>query len=175
MREAVIGSTARTPIERAYRGAYNDTGGVTLAAHVPRHAAARARLEGPEIEDVILGCALQQGATGFNVARQAALRAGFGIGCAGITVDRQCGSGLQAIAWAAQRIIVDGVPVCAAGGVESVSLVQNEYMNGYRQHDEVLKHEQPGLYLPMLDTAEVVARRYAIPREAQDVYARSVQ
>ncbi|WP_028009181.1 acetyl-CoA C-acyltransferase [Solimonas flava] len=171
MKEAVIVSTARTPIGRAYRGAYNDTQGTALAAHAIRHAVARAALAPDEVEDVMLGCALQQGATGFNIARQAALRAGLGVGCAGTTLDRQCGSGLQAIALAAQRIIVDGVPVCVAGGVESISLVQNEHQNHYREHDEVLAREFPGLYLPMLDTAEVVARRYGIDRETQDAYA----
>jgi acetyl-CoA acetyltransferase family protein len=171
MREAVIVSTARTPIGRAYRGAFNDTQGQSLAAHAIRHAVARAGVAPEEIEDVILGCALQQGSTGMNVARQSALLAGLPVGTSGTTVDRQCGSGLQAIAFATQRVLHDGVPVALAGGVESISLVQNERLNSFRTEDPRLREVAPAIYLPMLDTAEIVAARYGIDRDRQDEYA----
>jgi acetyl-CoA acetyltransferase family protein len=171
MREAVIVSTARTPIGRAYRGAFNDTHGATLAGHVIAEAAARAGVEPAEIEDVILGCALQQGATGQNIARQAALRAGLPVTTSGTTVDRQCSSGLQAISIASQRVMFDGVPVAIGGGVESISLVQNDHMNRFRAADEWLLAHKKDVYLPMIDTAEIVAQRYQITRESQDQYA----
>jgi acetyl-CoA acetyltransferase family protein len=171
MREAVIVSTARTPIGRAYRGAFNDTHGATLAGHVIAEAAARAGVEPAEIEDVILGCALQQGATGQNIARQAALRAGLPVTTSGTTVDRQCSSGLQAISIASQRVMFDGVPVAIGGGVESISLVQNDHMNRFRAADEWLLAHKNDVYLPMIDTAEIVAQRYQITRETQDQYA----
>jgi acetyl-CoA acetyltransferase family protein len=171
MREAVIVSTARTPIGRAYRGAFNDTHGATLAGHAIAHAVSRAKVGADEVEDVILGCALQQGATGQNIARQAALRAGLGIGTAGTTVDRQCSSGLQAIAMASQRVMFDGVPVAVGGGVESISLVQNDHMNRYRGADEWLVAQKPEIYMAMIDTAEIVAQRYQITRAQQDDYA----
>jgi acetyl-CoA acetyltransferase family protein len=167
----VIVSTARTPIGRAYKGAFNDTQGQTLAAHAIRHAVARAGVDPAEIDDVILGCALQQGSTGGNVARQAALLAGLPVGVSGTSVDRQCGSGLQAIAFACQRVAFDGVPVAVGGGLDSISLVQNQHMNGYRAMDPALSAAFPGLYMPMIDTAEVVAKRYGIGRAAQDAYA----
>jgi acetyl-CoA acetyltransferase family protein len=171
MREAVIVSTARTPIGRAYRGAFNDTNGATLAGHAVAQAVRRAGLEAAEVEDVILGCALQQGATGGNIARQAAIRAGLAVTTAGSTVDRQCSSGLQAIAIATQRVVFDGVPVAVGGGVESISLVQNDHINRFRAADDWLVAHKPDIYLPMIDTAEVVARRYGIGRDAQDAYA----
>jgi acetyl-CoA acetyltransferase family protein len=171
MREAVIVSTARTPIGRAYRGAFNDTHGATLAGHVIAEAAARAGVEPADIEDVILGCALQQGATGQNIARQAALRAGLPVTTSGTTVDRQCSSGLQAISIASQRVMFDGVPVAIGGGVESISLVQNDHMNRFRAADEWLLAHKNDVYLPMIDTAEIVAQRYQITRETQDQYA----
>lgn len=167
----VIVSTARTPIGRAYKGAFNDTQGQALAAHAIRHAVARAGVDPAEIDDVILGCALQQGSTGGNVARQAALLAGLPVGVSGTSVDRQCGSGLQAIAFACQRVAFDGVPVAVGGGLDSISLVQNQHMNGYRAMDPALSAAFPGLYMPMIDTAEMVAKRYGIGREAQDAYA----
>src|SRR5574341_140351 len=132
MPEAVIVSTARTPIGRAYRGAFNNTHGATLAGHVIRHAVERARLEPAEVEDVILGCAMPEGATGHNIARQSAIRAGLPVTTAGVTVNRFCSSGMQAIAIAAQRVILDRVPVVVAGGLESISLVQNEHQNKFR-------------------------------------------
>ena len=138
MAEAVIVSTARTGIGKAYRGALNNTHGVTMAGHVIAHAVQRARLEPGEVEDVILGCALPEGATGQNIARQAALRAGLPVTAGGVTVNRFCSSGLQAIAMAAQRVIVDRVPIMVAGGLESISLVQNEHMNLHRMRESWL-------------------------------------
>jgi acetyl-CoA C-acetyltransferase len=175
MKEAVIVSTARTPIGKAYRGAFNNTHGATLAGHVIRHAVERAGIEPDEVEDVILGCAMPEGATGENIARQAAIRAGLPVTTSGMTVNRFCSSGMQALALAAQRVIVDGVPLAVAGGVESVSLVQNEHKNKYRSREEWIDAHKPELYLPMIDTAEVVAKRYRIGRDAQDDYALSSQ
>ncbi|HSE94746.1 MAG TPA: acetyl-CoA C-acyltransferase [Methylomirabilota bacterium] len=175
MREAVIVATARTPIGKAYRGAFNHTHGATLGGHVIEHAIQRARLEPGEVEDVILGCAMPEGATGHNIARQAAIRAGLPVTVSAATVNRFCSSGLQAIAIAAQRVVVDGVPVAVAGGLESISLVQNEHFNGYRLQEEWLTEHKPSVYYPMLQTAEVVARRYGISRDAQDAYALSSQ
>lgn len=171
MREAVIVSTARTPIGRAYKGAFNDTHGATLGGHVVAEAARRAGLAPNEIEDVVLGCALQQGATGQNIARQSAIRAGLAVTTAGTTVDRQCGSGLQAIAIASARVAQDGVPVMAAGGLESISLVQNDQMNRFRIAEDWLVAHKPDIYMAMIDTAEVVAQRYQITRDSQDAYA----
>jgi acetyl-CoA C-acetyltransferase len=171
MREAVIVSTARTPIGRAYKGAFNDTPAQALAGHVVKHAVRRAGLDGPEIEDVVLGAAMQQGSSGFNIARQAALRAGLGVGVAGMTVDRQCASGLMAIAVAAKQVVHDGMDIVVGGGVESISLVQNEHMNTHRAEDPWLRDNAADLYLPMLHTAEVVAERYAVSRERQDEFA----
>lgn len=176
MREAVIVSTARTPIGKAYRGAFNNTHGAVLAAHAIRHAVERARLDPGEIEDVILGCAMPEGATGHNIARQAAIRAGLPVTVAGVTVNRFCASGLQAVvAAAAHRVVVDGVPVVVAGGVESISLVQNEHQNRYRLREPWLEAHKPELYMTMLETAEVVARRYYVSREVQDAYALASQ
>ena len=171
MREAVIVSTARTPIGRAYRGAFNNTQGATLAGHAVAQAVARAKLEPGEIEDVILGCALQQGTTGGNVARQAAVRAGLAVSTSGTTVDRQCSSGLQAISIASQRVMFDGVPIAIGGGLDSISLVQNEHMNQFRGRDEWLLANKPDIYMAMIDTAEIVAQRYQITRAAMDDYA----
>jgi len=171
MRDAVIVSVARTAIGKAYRGAFNNTQGQALAGHVIKAALARAHLESDAVEDVVFGCALQQGSTGFNVARQAALRAGLPVSVPGLTVDRQCASGLMAIATAAKQIIVDGMDVTVAGGVESVSLVQNEKFNQFRIKDPVLEERVPALYMSMLETAEIVSERYRISRERQDEYA----
>jgi len=175
MADAVIISTARTPIGRAYRGAFNNTHGATLAGHVIATAVQRAGIEPGEVEDVILGCALPEGATGQNIARQAALRAGLPVTTGGVTVNRFCSSGMQAIAMAAQRVIVDRVPIMAAGGVESISLVQNEHFNNFRIHEPWLDEHKPEVYMPMIETAEVVANRYYITREVQDAYALSSQ
>jgi acetyl-CoA C-acetyltransferase len=171
MTEAVIVSTARTPIGKAYRGAFNNTHGATLGGHVIRHAVERARLDPGEIEDVILGCAQPEGATGGNIARQAAIRAGLPVTTSGVTINRFCSSGMQAIAMAAQRVVVDKVPVAIGGGLESISLVQNEHKNDFRSREAWLDEHKPDIYLPMIDTAEVVAQRYSIARETQDEYA----
>ncbi|HJV26643.1 MAG TPA: acetyl-CoA C-acyltransferase [Aromatoleum sp.] len=171
MRDAVIVSVARTPIGKAYRGAFNNTQGQALAGHVVRAALDRAAVESDAVDDVVMGCAIQQGTTSFNVGRQAALRAGLPVSVPGMTVDRQCGSGLMAIATAAKQIIVDGMNVAVAGGVESVSLVQNEHYNMFRIQDPVLDERVPALYMSMLETAEIVSQRYGISRERQDEYA----
>jgi acetyl-CoA C-acetyltransferase len=171
MREAVIVSVARTPIGRAYKGAFNNTGGVELAAHAVRAAVARSGVDPAEVEDVVLGCAMPEGSTGHNIARQAALRAGLPIQVAGMTVQRACSSGLMGIATAAKQIIDDGVDVVVGGGVESISLVQNEKANRYRAGDPWLREHMPQLYMTMLETAEIVAARYDVSREAQDAYA----
>ena len=171
MREAVIVSAARTPIGRAYRGAFNDTHGATMGGHVIRHAVARAGIDPGEVEDVLLGCAMPEGATGGNIARQAALAGGLPTTAAGTTINRFCSSGLQAIASAAQRVIVDGVPVAIGGGLESISLVQNDNRNKFRVQDEWLLAHKPDVYMSMLETAEVVAARYKVSRETQDAFA----
>jgi acetyl-CoA C-acetyltransferase len=175
MPEAVIVSTARTPIGKAYRGAFNNTHGATLTGHVIAHAVKRAGFEPAEVEDAIIGCAMPEGATGQNIARQAALRAGCPVTTAGVTVNRFCSSGLQAISMAAQRVIVDRVPVVVAGGVESISLVQNEHQNKHRVREAWIDQHKPELYMSMIETAEVVARRYYVTREAQDEYALTSQ
>src|SRR5438477_7319458 len=175
MPDAVIVSTARTGIGKAYRGAFNNTHGATLGGHVIQHAVKRAGLDPAEVEDVIFGCALPEGATGQNIARQSALRAGLPVTTGGVTVNRFCSSGMQAIAMAAQRVIVDRVPVMVAGGVESVSLVQNEHFNNYRVHEPWVDEHKPEVYMPMIDTAEVVAKRYYVTREQQDEYALASQ
>ncbi|MFK5978292.1 MAG: acetyl-CoA C-acyltransferase [Rhizobiaceae bacterium] len=171
MREAVIVSTARTPIGKAYRGAFNDTPAQTLGGHAISNAVERAGVDGAEIDDVIMGAAIQQGSTHMNTARQCALRAGLPASVSGMTLDRQCASGLMAIATAAKQIISDGMMVTVGGGLESISLCQNEKMNLYRAADPWLKENIPALYMPMLETAEIVAERYGISREAQDEYA----
>jgi len=170
MREAVIVSTARTPIGKAYRGALNLTCGPTLAGHAIAAAVDRADVDGGEVEDVVFGCALQEGTTGGNVARRALLRAGLPVTAGGATIDRQCSSGLQSIAVIARSIIHDGMSIGVAGGVESVSLVQNDHRNSFHAIDEALQVIKGDVYLPMIDTAEVVARRYGISREDQDAY-----
>ena len=171
---AVIVATARTPIGKAQRGAFNITHGAELGGHVIRHAVERARVEPAEVEEVVIGCALPEGATGGNIARQAALRAGLPVSTAAMTVNRFCSSGLQAIAIAAGRIVNDGVPVAVAGGLESISLVQfNQNQTRYR--DDWLMQNKPSIYLPMIETADIVARRYSVSREAQDAYALASQ
>lgn len=175
MSAAVIVSAARTPIGRAYRGVFNDTQPQALAGHAIRHAVERAGLEGGEVDDVVLGCALQQGAQGVNIARQAALRAGLPVSVAGQSVDRQCSSGLMAVAIAANQVIGEGQRAVVAGGVDSISLVQNDHWNTHRAHDPDLLAMVPSVYVSMLETAEVVAQRYGIDREAQDLYAVSSQ
>jgi len=171
-REAVVVAVARTPIGKAYRGSFHDTSGQQLAGHAIAAAVARAGLEGGEVEDVVLGCAMPEGTTGYNVARQALLRAGLPTSVAGMTVDRQCASGLMAVATAAKQIVADGMDVTVGGGVESISLVQNEHRNAYRAQDDWLASERGhGIYVSMLETAENVAERYKIAREDQDAYS----
>ena len=171
MVDAVIVSTARTPIGKAYRGAFNDTTGAALGAHAIRHALERSGVDGGEIEDVIMGCAMQEGTTGLNVARRALLAAGLPVTVAGTTIDRQCSSGLQSMAVLANAIRNDGVPVGIAGGLESISLVQNDHRNLYKLKDDQLDKIAPAILMPMIDTAEIVAKRYNISREAQDAYS----
>lgn len=175
MRQTVLVSYARTPIGRAFRGSYNDTPAQTLAGHAITHAVQRAGLAPGEIEDVILGAALQQGSQGMNLARQAALRAGLPVTVPGMSVDRQCASGLMAIALGARMIEGGDADIVVAGGAESVSLVQNQHFNAHRAQDPWLKSHVPGLYSSMLETAELVASRYRISREAQDEYAAESQ
>jgi len=170
MVEAVIVSTARTPIGRAMRGAFNMTHGAEMGGHAIQHAVQRAGLEGAEVEEVVLGCANPEGATGGNIARQAALRAGLAPSTAAMTVNRFCSSGLQAIAIAANRVVCDGVPVAVAGGLENISLVQTT-MNRHMYKDAWLEDHLPAVYMPMIETADIVASRYGISREAQDEYA----
>lgn len=168
MRSAVIVSTARTPIGRAYRGAFNDTTPQTLAAHAISHAVQRAGLDGAEVEDVVIGAALQQGHQAGNIARQSALRAGLPTSVPGMSLDRQCASGLMAIATAAKQIVLDGMDIAIGGGVESVSLVQTPQMRVAPDRQLIAMHDD--IYMPMLQTAEIVAKRYGITREAQDAY-----
>ncbi|PZA10470.1 acetyl-CoA C-acyltransferase [Rhodopseudomonas palustris] len=171
MTDAVIVSTARTPIGKAYRGALNNTNGATLLGEAIKAAVERAAVDPNEVEDVVMGAAMQQGTTGGNIARKALLRAGLSVSVSGTTVDRLCASGLQAIAIAARSVIHDGVRIAVGGGGQSISLVQNEHANTYRAVDPVLMTMKPEVYMPMLDTAEVVAKRYGISRERQDEYA----
>ena len=170
MVDAVIVSTARTPIGKAYRGGLNNTPGATLGGHAIRHALERSGLEGGQIEDVIMGCAMQEGATGLNVARRALLTAGLPVTAAGTTIDRQCSSGLQSMALLANAIRNDGVDAGIAGGLESISLVQNDKRNTYMLKDDNLMAIKPEVYLPMIDTAEIVGKRYGISREQMDEY-----
>jgi acetyl-CoA C-acetyltransferase len=170
MREAVIVATARTPIGKAYRGGLNDTSGADMGAHAIGHALKRSGVDGGEIEDVVMGCAMQEGTTGLNVARRAALVAGLPVTAAGTTIDRQCSSGLQSMALLANAIRNDSVTVGIAGGLESISLVQNDHRNTFRLFDKSLKGPAADVYLPMIDTAENVAKRYGITREQQDAY-----
>ena len=169
MTEAVIVSTARTPLAKSWRGSFNMTHGAVLGGHVVHEAVRRAKVDPNEVEDVIMGCANPEGATGLNIARQIALKAGLSISVGGVTVNRFCSSGLQAIAMAAQRVIVDHVPVMVAGGVESISCVQLE-MNQHMLLEPSLQKSKPELYWSMLQTAEQVAKRYNIGKDLQDEY-----
>jgi acetyl-CoA C-acetyltransferase len=171
MRRAVIVSTARTPIGRAYRGAFNDTQPQALAGHAIAEAVRRAGIAPGEVDDVIIGAAIQQGAQGFNIARQAALRAGLPDSVPAMSIDRQCSSGMMAIATAAKEIMHDGMNIAVGGGVESVSLVQNDKMVRTRGDDPELVARIPALYMTMIETAEIVAECYGVSREIQDEYA----
>jgi acetyl-CoA C-acetyltransferase len=169
MRDAVIVSTARTGLAKSWRGGFNMTHGATLGGHVVRHAMTRARLEPAEVEDVVIGCAFPEGATGWNIARQIALRAGCPVSVPGMTINRFCSSGLQSIVLAAQRIIAGEGDIYVAGGVESISCVQNQ-QNQHMLHEPWLAQHKPEIYWSMLQTAETVAARYGVPRERQDAY-----
>ena len=171
MRQAVIVSTARTPIGKAYRGAFNNTEAPTLGGHAVKHAVERAGIDPEEVDDVMMGCAMPQGTQGQNIGRQIALAAGLPVTTAGMTVARQCSSGMMAIALAAKTVVADNVDIMVGGGLESISLVQNEHINTYRAADPRLLAVHKDIYMPMIDTAEVVAERYGISREAQDEYA----
>jgi acetyl-CoA C-acetyltransferase len=170
MRSAVIVSTARTPIGKAYRGAFNMTTAPTLGGHAIKHAVARAGIDGLEVDDVIMGCAIQQGTASMNIGRLAALAGGLPVTVSGMSLDRQCSSGLMAIATAAKQIICDGMDVTIGAGVESISLVQNEHMNTHMAVDKKLVGMHQDIYMPMLQTAEIVAQRYNVSRERQDEY-----
>ena len=174
MTSAVIVSTARTPLAKSWKGAFNMTHGATLAGHAVEHAIARAGIEAGEVEDVLMGCALPEGATGNNIARQAALRAGCPVTVSGVTINRFCSSGLQTIAMAAQRIIANEGDVYVAGGVEAISCVQQE-VNQHMMSDPWLVKNKPEMYWNMLQTAELVAKRYNIGRDAMDEYGAASQ
>jgi len=169
MRDAVIVSTARTGLAKSWRGGFNMTHGAALGGHVVRHAMTRARLEPAEVEDVVIGCAFPEGATGWNIARQIALRAGCPVSVPGMTINRFCSSGLQSIVLAAQRIIAGEGDIYVAGGVESISCVQNQ-QNQHMLHEPWLAQHKPEIYWSMLQTAETVAARYGVQRERQDAY-----
>ena len=170
MREAVIVSTARTPIGKAYRGGFNNTASPTLGGHAVAAAVERAGIEGDRVDDCVIGSAMPQGTQSLNLGRNVALRGGLPVSVAGMTIDRQCSSGLMAVATAAKQILHDGMEVVVGGGVESISLVQNEHMNMHRLVDEELVAMHKDIYMPMLQTAEVVAKRYNIARDVMDEY-----
>ncbi|WOH75634.1 acetyl-CoA C-acyltransferase [Bradyrhizobium sp. NDS-1] len=171
MREAVIVAAKRTPIGKAYRGAFNNTHGAALGGEAIRAVIAQAGVDPDEVDDVIMGAAMQQGTTGNNIARQAALRGGLPKAVSGMTIDRQCSSGLMAVATAAKYIVQDGAPIAIGAGVESISLVQNDKSNHFMAFDPWLTEHVPELWVSMIETAEIVAERYGISREAQDEYA----
>src|SRR3977135_465932 len=171
MRRAVIVSTARPPIGKVYRGAFNHPQPQALAGHAIAQAVKRAGVDPGEIDDVVIGAGLRQGGQGSNVARQSAIRAGLPDTVAAMSLDRQCSSGMMAIATAAKEIMHDGMTIAVGGGAESCSLVQNEHMNRYRGQDPALVERIPALYMTMLETAEIVADRYGVSREAQDEYS----
>lgn len=171
MRNALIVSTARTPIGKAYRGAFNNTQAQELIGHAVKNAVSRAGLEGHEITDCLIGTAIQQGSTGGNIGRQAVIRAGLPVTIGGMSMDRQCASGMMAIATAAKQVVHDKMDVVIGGGVESISLVQNQNMRLDRARDPWIGENKPDLYMSMLETAEIVAQRYGVSREDQDAYA----
>ena len=171
MDQAVILSTARTPIGKAYRGTFNDTDAPTLAGFSIKASIEKAGLDPSEIEDIILGAAVQQGSQGYNIGRLSVVSSGLPIHVPGMSVDRQCASGLMAIAIGAKQIACNEMDIVVGGGVESISLVQNEFSNKYKSKDKILMKNKPDIYMSMIDTAEVVAKRYKISREKQDEYA----
>ncbi|MNQ69176.1 3-ketoacyl-CoA thiolase [compost metagenome] len=171
MNEAVIVSTARTPIGKAFRGAFNDTEAPLLGGHVVREAVRRAGIESGEVDDVIMGAAAQQGTQAYNLGRLCAVAAGLPASVSGMAVERQCSSGLMSIAMAAKSIMCDEIDIAVAGGLESISLVQNKHKNSYRNQSEAVLLHDPRAYIPMIETAEIVAERYGISRDAQDEYS----
>ncbi|MEX0962474.1 MAG: acetyl-CoA C-acyltransferase [Pseudohongiellaceae bacterium] len=170
-KEAVIVSTARTPIGKAYRGAFNDTDAPTLGGHAIAAAVERAGIDPGEVDDVVIGCAMQQGSSGYNIGRTAGVAAGLPSSVAGMSMDRQCASGMMAIATAAKQVIIDGMPIVVGGGLDSISLVQNEHRNAYRAQDPNVIAKSEHAYMSMLETAEIVAKRYKVSRDQQDEYA----
>ena len=170
MNEAVIVSTARTPIGKAYKGAFNNTHGATLAGHAVEKAIEVSGVDPSTVEDCLMGCAMPEGATGGNIARQIAIRGGLPVTTAGATINRFCSSGMQAITMAAQRIMSNELDVCVAGGLESISLVQNEHQNNFMAQEDWINKNKPELYYTMIQTAEVVSQRYNISRDTQDEY-----
>lgn len=171
MREAVIVSVARTPIGKAFRGAFNDTEAPALSGHVTREAIARAGIDPASVEDVIMGCSAQQGTQGYNIGRLTAAAAGLDPSVPGMSVDRMCSSGLMAVSIAAKQIIVDGMQAVVAGGVESISLTQNKHKNTFRNRSEAVLRTSSHMYMTMIETAEIVARKYGVSREAQDEFS----
>ena len=170
MNEAVIVSTARTPIGKAYKGAFNNTHGATLAGHAVKKAMEVSGVDPSTVEDCLMGCAMPEGATGGHIARQIAIRGGLPVTTAGATINRFCSSGMQAITMAAQRIMSNELDVCVAGGLESISLVQNEHQNNFMAQEDWINKNKPELYYTMIQTAEVVSQRYNISRDTQDEY-----
>ena len=170
MNEAVIVSTARTPIGKAYKGAFNNTHGATLAGHAVKKAVEVSGIDPSTVEDCLIGCAMPEGATGGNIARQIAIRGGLPVTTAGATINRFCSSGMQAITMAAQRIMSNELDICVAGGLESISLVQNEHQNNFKAQEDWINENKPELYYTMIQTAEVVSKRYNISRQEQDEY-----
>ena len=170
MNEAVIVSTARTPIGKAYKGAFNNTHGATLAGHAVEKAIEVSGVDPSTVEDCLMGCAMPEGATGGNIARQIAIRGGLPVTTAGATINRFCSSGMQAITMAAQRIMSNELDICVAGGLESISLVQNEHQNNFMAQEDWINKNKPELYYTMIQTAEVVSQRYNISRDIQDEY-----
>ena len=175
MREAVIVSVARTPIGKAFRGAFNDTEAPALSGHAVREAVKRAGIALDAVEDVIMGCSAQQGTQGYNIGRLSAASAGLPDSVPGMTIDRMCSSGLMAVSIAAKQIIVDGMETIVAGGVESISLTQNKHKNSYRSRSQAVTTQWPHMYMTMIETAEIVAKKYGISREAQDEFSLASQ
>ena len=171
MNQAVILSTARTPIGKAYRGTFNDTDAPTLASYAINASITKAGIDPSEVEDVIMGAAVQQGTQGYNIGRLSAAASGLPSHVPGMSVDRQCASGLMAIAIGAKQIACNEMDIVIGGGVESISLVQNEFSNKYKSHDRLLMNNKPDIYMSMIDTAEVVSKRYKVERDQQDEYA----
>lgn len=175
MREAFIVSVARTPIGKAFRGAFNDTEAPVLSGHAARHAIERAGVDAAEVEDIVLGCSAQQGTQGYNIGRLTAASAGMPDTVPGMTLDRMCASGLMAVATAAKQIMVDGMQVVLAGGVESISLTQNKHKNTYRARSTAVLERSPHMYMTMIETAEIVAKKYGVSREKQDEFSLASQ